>query len=81
MCCSFRDESDNSFDGDVVLLMVGVGVIVSYVAIILGKFNEVEHKVISPWRLLMIRLYLGRFNNTTTDIRCSSHETTAILQS
>ena len=43
--CSFRDESDNSFEGDVMLLMAGVGVIICYVAIILGKFNEVEHKV------------------------------------
>ena len=44
--CSFRDESDNSFDGDVMLLLVGVGIIVAYVAVILGKFNEVEHKVL-----------------------------------
>lgn len=42
---SFRDESDNSFEGDVTLLLAGVGVIICYVAIILGKFNEVEHKV------------------------------------
>lgn len=42
---SFRDESDNSFDGDVVLLMAGVGIIIAYVAVILGRFNEVEHKV------------------------------------
>ena len=28
-----------------MLLMAGVGVIICYVAIILGKFNEVEHKV------------------------------------
>ncbi|XP_067927836.1 patched domain-containing protein 3-like [Watersipora subatra] len=42
---SFRDESDKSFHSDVTLLMVGVGLIISYVAIILGKFNELEHKV------------------------------------
>jgi len=42
---SFRDESDNSFEGDIILLMAGVCLIVCYVAIILGKFNEVEHKV------------------------------------
>lgn len=42
---SFRDESDNSFEGDVMLLMAGVCIIVVYVAVILGKFNEVEHKV------------------------------------
>ena len=42
---SFRDESDNSFEGDVILLMVGVGIIITYVAIILGRFNEVEHRV------------------------------------
>lgn len=42
---SFRDESDNSFNADVALLMVGVVIIITYVAIVLGKFNEVEHKV------------------------------------
>ena len=29
-----------------MLLLVGVGIIVAYVAVILGKFNEVEHKVL-----------------------------------
>ena len=54
--CSFRDESDNSFEGDVMLLMAGVGVIICYVAIILGKFNEVEHKV------RLIEMYLVDLN-------------------
>lgn len=55
---SFRDESDNSFEGDVMLLMAGVCIIVVYVAVILGKFNEVEHKV----REISSYMYMIRFS-------------------
>jgi len=42
---SFRDVWDNSFEADIPLLAVGVCVIICYVAVVMGKFNEVEHKV------------------------------------
>ncbi|XP_067935970.1 patched domain-containing protein 3-like [Watersipora subatra] len=42
---SFRDEYDKSFEADIGLIAAGIGIIVCYVAIIMGKFNEVEHKV------------------------------------
>ncbi|KAF6037774.1 PTCHD3 [Bugula neritina] len=42
---SFRDESDQSFEADVILLAAGIVIIICYVAIVMGKFNEVEHKV------------------------------------
>ena len=45
VCFSFRDESDQSFEADVMLLAAGIAIIICYVAIVMGKFNEVEHKV------------------------------------
>lgn len=44
-CYSFRDESDQSFQADIMLLAAGIAIIICYVAVIMGKFNEVEHKV------------------------------------
>lgn len=43
--CSFTDESEQSFDSDVILLSAGIVIIICYVAIVMGRFNEVEHKV------------------------------------
>lgn len=42
---SFRDEADQSFQADIFLLAAGIVIIILYVAVVMGKFNEVEHKV------------------------------------
>lgn len=42
---SFRDETDSEAYGDLDLLAGGICLVIAYVAVILGRFNETEHKV------------------------------------
>lgn len=82
---SFRDESDNSWSGDILLLMAGVCIIVVYVAVILGKFNEVEHKVVNNSQNLVIveitmeKKIFNLFLNLRKDLKTFSAQTTLKL--